>query len=97
LLKTVRFFFFLEQSKLNLWFKIFNFAKINNMALVIKINGIEESQEFRKWLHKINSFGIDKVCDIIDQSIKDENLSDSYIISDSTLYEKKDKSKKKTN
>ncbi len=60
------------------------------MALIIKINGIEESQEFRKWLHKINKHGIDIVCDIIDNSIKKEGLSDSYIISHSVLFKEKE-------
>ena len=59
------------------------------MELIIKINGIEESEEFRKWLHKISEYGIDRFCDIIDNSIMHEDLADSYILSHSVLFRDK--------
>ena len=59
------------------------------MGLIIKINGIEESEEFRKWLHKISEYGIDLVCDVIDNSIMQKDLADSYVLSHSVLFRDK--------
>jgi hypothetical protein len=60
------------------------------MGLIIKINGIKESEEFRKWLHMITENGIDRVCDIIDNSIMQKGLADCYVLSHSVLFRDKD-------
>jgi hypothetical protein len=59
--------------------------------LEITIDGTEQAKEFRLFLHRINEFGIDRVCDIIESSIKSEETSDSYVISYSTLFKDKNK------
>lgn len=51
----------------------------------IVVNNIHEAEMLRKMIHKINDHGIDKIFDVIKESIQKEETNNFYIINPSTM------------